>query len=254
MEVCFLTSGETLTVLDDELQGKKAKAVKKALAAKVGISRFKQRFFVEDGSREMHDDEVLDPAPVKIQLVVLEFYPPDDEAAQKIISASRENDLVALEQLLQQPRNPNETDADGKTPLFHAAEQGHVQPMELLLEAGAKTDESESARGQTPLFAAAVNDHLDTVRLLVEQGAAKDQADNQGVTALLVAAMNGNLGIVGVLVEHGAAKDQADNRGVTPLFLAAEKGHLDMVRFLVEHGANKDPTRRFWYNTLVGCS
>jgi len=69
MEVCFLTSGETLTVLEDELQGKKAKAVKQALAAKVGISRFKQRLFVEDGSWEIHDDELLDPAPLKIQLV-----------------------------------------------------------------------------------------------------------------------------------------------------------------------------------------
>ena len=74
MEVCFLTSGQTLTVLDDELQGQRAKAVKKALAAKVGLSRFKQRFFAE---------EVLDPAPAKIQLVVLEFYPPDDEATQQ---------------------------------------------------------------------------------------------------------------------------------------------------------------------------
>ena len=65
MEVCFLTSGETLTVLEDKLQGKRAKSVKKDLAAKVGISRFKQRFFLEDGS-EILDDEVLDPAPLKI--------------------------------------------------------------------------------------------------------------------------------------------------------------------------------------------
>ena len=47
MEVCFLTSGETLTVLDVELQGQTVKAAKKALAAKVGISRFKQRFLLK---------------------------------------------------------------------------------------------------------------------------------------------------------------------------------------------------------------
>ena len=83
MEVCFLSSGETLTVLDDELQGKTGKAVKKALAAKVGISRFQQRLFVEDGSHEIQDDEIADPAPLKIQLVVLEFWPTDDEETQK---------------------------------------------------------------------------------------------------------------------------------------------------------------------------
>ena len=79
MEVCFLTPGGTLTVLEDELQGQTTKAVKKARAAKVGISRFKQRLFVEDGSHEIQDDEVLAPAPLKIQLVVLEFWQPDDE-------------------------------------------------------------------------------------------------------------------------------------------------------------------------------
>ena len=79
MEVCFLVSGETLTVLGDEVQGQTAKAAKKALAAKVGMSRFKQRFFVGDGSHQIQDDEVLDPAPLKIQLVVLEFWQPDDE-------------------------------------------------------------------------------------------------------------------------------------------------------------------------------
>ena len=136
MEVCFLTSGETLAVLD-ALQGQTAKAVKKALTAKLGISRFKQRLFVEveDGLREMQDDEVLDPTRLKIQLVVLEFWPPDEEETQKMISASRGNDLVALEQLLQKPRNPNEASNDGKTPLFHAAAQGHTRLMELLLEA-----------------------------------------------------------------------------------------------------------------------
>ena len=148
MEVCFLTSGETLTVLD-ELQDQTAKTVKKALAAKLCVSRFKQRLFVEDGSQEIQDDEVLDPATLKIQLVVLEFFPPDDEETQKMIVASRDNDVVALEQLLQRPRNPNEANQGGKTPLFHAAEQGHVQPMELLLEAGAKTDEPEFAQGWT---------------------------------------------------------------------------------------------------------
>jgi ankyrin repeat protein len=266
MEICFLASGETLTFLEDELQGQKARAVKKALAAKVGMSRFKQSFFVGDGSHQIQDDEVLDPAPLKIQLVVLEFWQPDDEKTQKMISASRENDIVALEQLLQHPLNPNIASNDGKTPLFHAAEQGHVRPMDLLLEAGAKADEPEFATGRTPLIVAALNGHLDNVRFLVEAGAAKDQAQhdgatplwvsalkghldivdqapNHGATPLWVAALKGHLDIVRFLVEGGAAKDQAQNDGATPLLVAAGEGHLDIVRFLVAAGAAKDQAR-----------
>ena len=281
MEVCFLTSGETLTVLEDELQGKRAKAVKKALAAKVGISRFKQRFFVEDGS-EIQDDEVLDPAPLRFQLVVLEFWPTDDEETEKMISASRDNDLVALEQLLQHPRNPNEASNDGKTPLLHAAEQGHVPPMELLLEAGAKTDQSAKQWWRHPcwlqlttgtstscdFWSKLVQPKIKQITMvqhpcclqltmgtstscdfLVEVGAAKDQATNYGATPLLVAAENGHLDIVRFLVEVRAAKDQADNNGATPLLIANWKGHLDVVRFLVEVGAAKDQADNNGANT-----
>ena len=226
-------------------KAKTAKAVKKALAAKVGISRFKQRFFVEDGS-EIQDDEVLDPAPLKIQLVVLEFWPTDDEETEQMILASRDNDVVALEQLLHRPQNPNEASNDGKTPLFHAAARGRVQPMELLMEAGAKTDQPEFARGQTPLWVAACNGHLDTVRLLVENGAAKDQAANSGATPLLVAAHNGHLDIVQFLVEVGAAKDQSDNTGATPLSVALENGHLDIVRFLGRSWGSQRSSRYQW--------
>ena len=79
MEVAFLASGELLTVLDvDEVQGQSAKTVKQSLAAQVGVTRFRQKLFWEGGS-EIQDDEVFTSVPVKIQLVVLEFWPPDAE-------------------------------------------------------------------------------------------------------------------------------------------------------------------------------
>ena len=48
------------------------------------------------------------------------------------MTASRDSDFAALEQLLQRPRNRNDSKTDGKTALFHAAGQGHLQLVELL--------------------------------------------------------------------------------------------------------------------------
>ena len=191
MEVCFL-SGATLAALaPDEFEGKTAKAVKQALAVQIGVIRFKQRLFSEDGS-EIPDDEVFSSAPVKLQMVVLDFYPADAQRSQQVISASMENDLIALEKFLNSPSNPNVTDEHGNTPLHYAASEGHVESMLLLLEAGAEKDPTGNHR-MTPLFIAAQNGHLDVIRHLVEVGADKDKARDTGATPLYIAAENGHL-------------------------------------------------------------
>ena len=49
----------------------------------------------------------------------------------------------------------NEAEADGATPLYGAAEQGHVQVIRMLIEAGAHIDQPEND-GATPLYEAAL--------------------------------------------------------------------------------------------------
>lgn len=134
MEVCFLASGERVAVLDAaEFEGTTAKTVKHALATKLGVTTFRQRLFLEGDAGEIHDDEIFSSVPLKVQLVVLEFCPPDAEEDEELMSAARDNDTAGLEQLLKRPRNPNTRDRHGQTPLHHAAEHGHVEPMRLLL-------------------------------------------------------------------------------------------------------------------------
>jgi len=60
-------------------------------------------------------------------------------------------------------------------PLHHAALEGHVEPVRLLLEAGADKNAAETGLGFSPVHLAAHQGHLDIVHFLIECGANKDQ-------------------------------------------------------------------------------
>ena len=237
MEVAFLASGEQLTVLDaDEVQGQSAKTVKRSLAAQVGVTRFRQKLFWEDGC-EIEDDEVFTSVPVKIQLLVLEFWPPDAERDKKMTSAAKEGDSVALEKLLKSPRDPNVVNKYGFTPLHDAASSGHVGPAQLLLEAGAELEAQNTGTpifGLVPLHVAASRGHLDVVRAVVEAGADKDPTTSFGATPLHLAAAHGHLDIVRFLVESGADYRLTTRNGSTACASASQLGHQEIAEFLAE--------------------
>ena len=248
MEVCFLASGERVAVLDAaEFEGKSAKAVKQSLAAKIGVTRFRQKLFLEGDGGEIPDDEIFSSVPPKLQLVVLEFCPANSKLDKQMKSAARNNDTVGLQELLKGPRSPNARDAEGKSLLYHAADQGHVEPMRLLLEAGAEIDAQTAREKMAPLHKAADCGHLEAVRLLVQSGAQKDVLDAIGRSPLGLAVSSGHVDIARFLVEEGANKDELFNKrhGTTALHLEAEDGNLTTVRFLVEIGCDKDATVEF---------
>lgn len=250
----FLASGEILTTLDqDVFDGKTAREVKQTLAAHVGVSRFRQRLFTEGpGFREIHDDEVFGSASVEVQLVVLEFLPPDVEEARHLIDALRRNDSARVEEFLQGPRNPNLLGDEMKhqnplhlNPLELAAWEGHVEVMRLLLEAGvdenaANTDQYE----MSPMHYAALNGHLEVVRFLVELGADKNQPSSTGETPLHFAASKGHFGLVRFLVEVGANHQLTTDDGAKPSHRAAQNGRIDIFKFLVDVAASEDEATR----------
>eukprot|EP00438_Fugacium_kawagutii_P006367 Skav236620 [mRNA] locus=scaffold4458:9210:10580:+ [translate_table: standard] len=239
MEVCSAVSGAQLARLSAiDVKDKSGKEVKRLLAAEIGVPRFRQRLFAEDGSIELRDHHILVAVPEKVQLVLVNFVPgtgADLEADPYLIAASRRNDSVALEQLLKCPSDPNLTDPWGWAPLHHAARQGHAQAVQLLLEAGAEKD-SRAEDQTTAMWMAADKGHFEVVRLLIEAGADCNKGSTDtGTTPLCEAAERGNLEVVRLLIEAGTDCNQGRT---TPLYIAAKKGHLEVVRLLLEAGAD----------------
>ena len=150
-------SGATLAELSEDEYSemveshKTVKDLKQVLANRIGYSRFRQRLL---GELELQDDMPLIPLPDGVQIVILDFCPPDSLRQQMLVKCCEKNDLEEVERLLHRPQDPNGVGIDGNVPIHVAAENGHVDMVRLLVEARADKN-TTMARGETALHCAA---------------------------------------------------------------------------------------------------
>jgi cytohesin len=126
--------------------------------------------------------------------------------------------------------------------LYAAAQAGHAEIVDHLLDAGADTGQLDED-GVSALEAAAFRHHEAVVEVLLTRAALpQDQMDK----ALHRAAQIGNVRIAVKLLMAGASLNShlrdRSQFGDTPLFAAAALGHIDLVRELLAAGA--DPNIR----------
>ena len=153
--------------------------------------------------------------------------------------ASKEGRHKIVKLLIEKGAKLDETDIEGRTPLFMACRQGHHAVVRLLVEAGADKDKS-GLEGWTPLSIASNRGDLETVRLLIEKGANLDKATKVYFwTALYQACWWGHLEIVRLLVEAGANIAKKAKDGNTPLDIAIDKEHTDIINYLLSTIINK---------------
>ena len=182
-------SGEGLVVLDlssfhETLPANvcPVRALKQQLNSICGLSRFRQRLVSLSDGAVLDDDHSLTAGD--IQLVLLNFCPASSTQVAALRDAASSGRTSEVENILQRPQDPDSVGLLGHpTPLFVAAERGHLQVIRLLLEANADKDKTFQD-GATPLFIAAQNGHLEVVRLLLEANADKDKARQDGATPL----------------------------------------------------------------------
>ena len=228
LQIRFLSGVVAADLPSEELcplvqSDKPVRALKEHLAALVGASRFRQRLFHEH--MELQDHSPLRDMS-ELQLVILDFQDAEDETTQAFISACGVGPLAKVESFLQLPQNPNVLDPEAdQAPIHVAAENGQLEVVRLLLEAGADKDLA-AEDGNTALQEASWRGHLAVVRELLAAGADKNVVWQDSLTALHWASASGHSEVVRELVEAGADKNAVAHNGTTSLIAASVEGHL----------------------------
>lgn len=182
----------------------------------------------------------------------------------------------AVMTLLANGADVHATDAEGNTPLHHAARSSDPGVAALLRDAGADLNAVNGA-GVSPLGSACASGNWRLARFLLERGARPEPEGGQpallsaaggedddaagvqlllrhkarigatgprGRSALHEAAAAGHAGIVHALLDAGADPRAVDPEGRTPLHEAARAGALPVVEALLDAGAAADARDR----------
>ena len=120
--------------------------------------------------------------------------------------------------------------------MYVAAYHGHADVIQELVLLGSRSVEILNGQGSTPIFAAAQNGHVVAFNVLAQLGCSIS-ANRLGDTALHCAASSGNCEIISALVHMGCTSINTPNtQGYTPMRRAAESGHTKAVELLVQLG------------------
>jgi ankyrin repeat protein len=140
-----------------------------------------------------------------------------------------------------------DTNYGNSTPLFLAASYGQFSMVKFLLSYGRDQLDCPGPREATALHKAVEQGSLEMVRVMLEAGALVATHDSQGCTPLHVAAKRGYISIAEVLVSAGAFVHVKDKEYLCPLDYAATGGYAELVEFLADNGGSiKHKGRELW--------
>lgn len=147
--------------------------------------------------------------------------------------AAAQNAVACMELMLGNIANVSSADKGGRSGLHHAANLGHYEMVELLIDRGHVPVGPTDKRDRRPLHYAAYGNHADVVRLLLSRGAEVDAIDKDHYTALHAAAAAGAVIVVQQLLEAEADILATNDHGNTPIHTACLNGHADVLSYLM---------------------
>ncbi len=151
-----------------------------------------------------------------------------------LAAASFQNKPLAVKALLDNGADINAVDSYGQTALFMSVLNKKPDIFNLLMEKKADFKIVETATGFTPLHIAVQNGSLNFVQQLIDAGANVNAQDIMGITPLDQAAEGDNAGLVEYLLAKGADVKLKTKNGMTALHGATRGGNQNILLVLLK--------------------
>eukprot|EP00041_Stephanoeca_diplocostata_P028862 m.835286 g.835286 ORF g.835286 m.835286 type:complete len:528 (+) comp23454_c0_seq5:270-1853(+) len=168
------------------------------------------------------------------------------DGATPLFLAAQEGHSRVVESLVKANASLDATDEDGVSSLYIACFQGHTHIVQQLLNAGANPNQL-SGDETSPVFIAAQEGYDDIVQILARANANLNTGDCEGSTPLLMASQEGHIAVVATLLAYGADPNGASMGGVRPMHSAVQSRQLALAQLLQAHGA--DPKAKTAHGT-----
>jgi uncharacterized protein len=155
--------------------------------------------------------------------------------------AASDGDVALTALLLARGARTEYRDLNQDRALLWAAQQGRIETVKLLLDAGSPVQSDDDPFQTTPLMKAVTNGHLATACLLIARGADVNRPEQSNRSALEAAAQSSDPRMVEILLRAGAnPNNTSQHLFETPLLVAASFGRAENIRLLIAAGANID--------------
>jgi hypothetical protein len=170
----------------------------------------------------------------------------------QLYDAARDDKTRNVRTLLSKPNAQsfiNWQDQTGATPIYAAAEEGHMEVVKELI--GARCDINRCRKdGTTPIYTAAYLGHTGVAEQLIAARCDINLAKNNGETPIYAAARRGHTGVAEQLISARCDINAAQEDGQTPIFIAARRGHTGVAEHLISACCDTERTSKNGKNPL----
>lgn len=161
--------------------------------------------------------------------------------------AAADGEPIEISKLIKGGIDVNVRDSRGcptqRTALMHAAANGHLDVVDILIQAGATINAIDKGfpidcpGGNTALILAIQNGHVAIAHRLIDAGASL-KTKGGGTSVINSASFLGDAGLLDRLLKSGVDPMQRDGSRFIPLACAAQNGKADAIRLLIARGAD----------------